>query len=96
MNANSQYDFSSLKGKTAVITGGAGILGKHFSDGLACCGAHVVIVDLNIEESEKLADDLTRRYGQKCLAIPCDVSDPASVRSMADEVAGQGHLHHKV
>ena len=94
MNVNSQYDFSSLKGKTAVITGGAGILGKHFSDGLACCGAHVVIVDLNIEESEKLAGDLTRRYGQKCLAIPCDVSDPASVRSMADEVAGQfGDIH---
>ena len=37
---------------------------------------------------------MTRRYGQKCLAIPCDVSDPASVRSMADEVAGQfGDIH---
>ena len=47
MNANSQYDFSSLKGKTAAITGGAGILGKHFSEGLASCGSHVVIVDLN-------------------------------------------------
>jgi len=94
MNASSQYDFSSLKGKTAVITGGAGILGKHFSDGLACCGANVVIVDLDIEESEKLAGDLTRRYGQKCLAVLCDVSDPASVRSMTDEVAGQfGDIH---
>ena len=94
MNAISQYDFSSLKGKTAVITGGAGILGKHFSDGLACCGAHVVIVDLNKEESEKLASDLTRRYGQKCIAISCDVSDPVSVNSMVDEVAGQfGDIH---
>ena len=52
MNANSQYDFSSLKGKTAVITGGAGILGKHFSEGLASCGSHVVIVDLNKNEAE--------------------------------------------
>ena len=94
MNANSQYDFSSLKGKTAVITGGAGILGKHFSDGLARCGAHVVVVDLIKEESEKLADDLTRRYGQKCIAVLCDASDPISVGSMADEVAGQfGDIH---
>ena len=89
MNADSQYDFSSLKGKTAVITGGAGILGKHFSDGLARCGSHVVIVDLNKKEGEMIARDLTRRYGQQCISIVCDVSEPASVSSMVDEVMKQ-------
>ena len=89
MNANSQYDFSSLKGKTAVITGGAGILGKHFSDGLARCGSHVVIVDLNKKEGEMIARDLTRRYGQQCISIVCDVSEPTSVSSMVDEVMKQ-------
>jgi NAD(P)-dependent dehydrogenase (short-subunit alcohol dehydrogenase family) len=89
MNENIQYDFSSLKGKTAVITGGAGILGKHFSEGLARCGSHVVVVDLNGEEAETLASDLTRRYGQKCIAIECDVSEPACVNSMVYEVVKQ-------
>ena len=89
MNADSQYDFSSLKGKTAVITGGAGILGKHFSDGLARCGSHVVIVDLNKKEGEMIARDLTRRYGQQCISIVCDVSEPTSVSSMVDEVMKQ-------
>ena len=89
MNASSQYDFSSLKGKTAVITGGAGILGKHFSEGLARCGAHVVIVDLNKKEGEMIARDLTRRYGQQCISIVCDVSEPTSVSSMVDEVMKQ-------
>ena len=89
MNANSQYDFSSLKGKTAVITGGAGILGKHFSDGLARCGSHVVIVDLNKKEGEMIARDLTRCYGQQCISIVCDVSEPTSVSSMVDEVMKQ-------
>ena len=89
MNADSQYDFSSLKGKTAIITGGAGILGKHFSDGLARCGSHVVIVDLNKKEGEMIARDLTRRYGQQCISIVCDVSEPASVSSMVDEVMKQ-------
>ena len=89
MNANSQYDFSSLKGKTAIITGGAGILGKHFSDGLARCGSHVVIVDLNKKEGEMIARDLTRRYGQQCISIVCDVSEPTSVSSMVDEVMKQ-------
>ena len=89
MNADSQYDFSSLKGKTAVITGGAGILGKHFSEGLARCGSHVVIVDLNKKEGEMIARDLTRRYGQQCISIVCDVSEPTSVSSMVDEVMKQ-------
>ena len=89
MNANSQYNFSSLEGKTAVITGGAGILGKHFSEGLAGCGSHVVVVDLNEKEGEMIARDLTRRYGQKCISIVCDVSEPTSVSSMVDEVMKQ-------
>jgi NAD(P)-dependent dehydrogenase (short-subunit alcohol dehydrogenase family) len=94
MNANSQYDFSSLNGKTAIITGGAGILGKHFSEGLASCGSHVVIVDLNKNEAEIFASDLTQRYGQHCISIECDVSEPASVNSMVDEVVKQfGDIH---
>ena len=94
MNASSQYDFSSLNGKTAIITGGAGILGKHFSKGLASCGSHVVIVDLNKNEAEILASDLTRRYGQQCISIECDVSEPASVNSMVAEVVKQfGDIH---
>jgi NAD(P)-dependent dehydrogenase (short-subunit alcohol dehydrogenase family) len=94
MNASSQYDFSSLNGKTAIITGGAGILGKHFSEGLASCGSHVVIADRNKNEAEILASDLTRRYGQQCISIECDVSEPASVNSMVDEVVKQfGDIH---
>ena len=94
MNPNSQYDFSSLKGKTAVITGGAGILGKHFSEGLAHCGSHVVVVDLNEKEGERIARDLTQRYGQRCTSIVCDVSEPTSVSSMVDEVMKQfGDIH---
>jgi NAD(P)-dependent dehydrogenase (short-subunit alcohol dehydrogenase family) len=94
MNANSQYDFSSLNGKTAIITGGAGILGKHFSEGLASCGSHVVIADRNKNEAEILASDLTQRYGQQCISIECDVSEPASVNSMVDEVVKQfGDIH---
>ena len=94
MNTNSQYDFSSLNGKIAIITGGAGILGKHFSEGLASCGSHVVIVDLNKNAAEILASDLTRRYGQQCISIECDVSEPASVNSMVAEVVKQfGDIH---
>ncbi len=42
----------SLKGKTAVITGGAGILGAEIARGLGYAGAKIVICDLkNAEEA---------------------------------------------
>ena len=37
----------NLSGKTAIVTGGAGLLGKNFCHALADCGANVVIADIN-------------------------------------------------
>ena len=42
---NAMNDFSSLKGKRCVVTGGAGFVGSHLSDALLEVGASVVNVD---------------------------------------------------
>lgn len=44
----------SLKGQTAVVTGGAGLLGKEFCRTLSQAGASVIVSDLD----KKLAADL--------------------------------------
>ena len=45
---NSHYkQFFDLNGKTAVVTGGVGILGQRFCKGLAEFGAKVAVVDLD-------------------------------------------------
>ena len=75
-----------LTGKTAVVTGGAGILGKHFCAGLAESGAKVAVVDLNEAKAVGLAKDLKLRYKGQVIGIVCDVSDPASVKTMLDDV----------
>ena len=54
------YNLFSLKGKTAVVTGGGGVLGGAIAAGLADSGAAVAIGDLLPE----MADGCARRIRQ--------------------------------
>ena len=49
---------TSLTGRTAVVTGGAGPLGRVLADALATAGARVVVVDLDGESCAAAADAL--------------------------------------
>lgn len=79
----------SLKNKTALITGGAGILGQKFCVGLAESGANVAIVDINQEAAENLAHQLARDYGTKTKGICCNITDPAAVVQMVNHVVAE-------
>lgn len=86
MSDVSYFSQFSLKGKKAVVTGGAGILGRHFCAGLAEAGADVAVVDLHRDPAAELAASLAERYGVQALGIACDVSSPESVRAMVHAV----------
>jgi NAD(P)-dependent dehydrogenase (short-subunit alcohol dehydrogenase family) len=64
-----------LDGKVAVVTGGAGILGRRFCQGLADSGASVAVVD--IDKSSAL--EVARPLGANADGFSCDISDPNSV-----------------
>ncbi len=57
-------DLFDLSGKTAVITGGGGILGRQMAAGLAQAGAKVVIGDLIAENAVCVAKDICDRGGE--------------------------------
>lgn len=76
----------NLKGKTAVVTGGCGIIGKQCCFGLAEVGANVAIVDVNLDLANELAKELVSNFGVKAIGFLCDVSNSASVSLMVDEV----------
>lgn len=78
-----------LAGKTAIVTGGAGILGCHFCAGLAESGAKVAVVDVQEDKALELAEALGQRYKASAIGIGCDVSDPASVRKMVSHVISE-------
>jgi NAD(P)-dependent dehydrogenase (short-subunit alcohol dehydrogenase family) len=75
-----------LTGKTAVITGACGILGRRFALGLAEFGADIVAVDLDPSATASLAADIAERHKVRTLGIACDIADPAAVRRMAARV----------
>lgn len=82
----SYFDKFSLKGKNAIITGGAGILGSHFSKGLADAGANVAIVDINIERANELAQEIVKKYNVKAIGVYCDLTSEQSIEEMVAKV----------
>jgi NAD(P)-dependent dehydrogenase (short-subunit alcohol dehydrogenase family) len=64
-----------LKGKIAIVTGGAVGIGKGIVDCLAREGATVVIFDLNMEAAKRLADQV----GNKSIAIKVDLTQKTDV-----------------
>lgn len=71
----------NLRGKTAIITGGAGLLGKEFSRTLAQAGAKVVVADVNVSAAQSVAQEL-QQEGSSVLPVGLDVTDPRSVEAM--------------
>ncbi|MCM8770087.1 MAG: SDR family oxidoreductase [Candidatus Omnitrophica bacterium] len=73
----------SLEGKTAVITGGAGILGSAIARGLGEAGATIVICDL--KNSAETAQEL-RRGGINATGFLIDVLDKNKIQQTHDQI----------
>ncbi len=75
------FDKFNLNDHTAVVTGGAGLLGKEFCRTLAQAGALVVVADLNETAAQQVAESLNRE-GLRACAVGVDVTSTESVRNM--------------
>ncbi|MGE6516238.1 SDR family oxidoreductase [Lysinibacillus sphaericus] len=76
----------SIRGKTAIVTGGAGILGSHFCRGLADAGASVAVVDIDIQKATEVANSITKNFEVKAKGIFCDLTSEQSVIEMVESV----------
>lgn len=73
----------ALEGKGAVVTGGGRGIGAAIARALAGRGVGVVVAARTAAEIDGVAHELTAA-GQRAWAVQCDVTDPASVRTLAE------------
>jgi 3-oxoacyl-[acyl-carrier protein] reductase len=76
-----------LSGKTALVTGASGGIGRAIAAKLHAQGAQVVLSGTRREALEALAAEL----GERCFIAPCDLGDPAAVDALfgqAEAAAG--------
>ncbi len=83
----------SLKGKVAVITGGAGLLGVKHSEAIADAGGIPVIWDINEKAALKRAAELQKTHNTSAAGMRVDITDPESIRNALEKVL---EIHKKV
>jgi NAD(P)-dependent dehydrogenase (short-subunit alcohol dehydrogenase family) len=74
-----------LDGRTAIVTGGAGGVGRAVAHALADAGAHVVVLDSDGPAAAKVANEI----GAKARAAQADVTDGDAIESLFADIARQ-------
>jgi NAD(P)-dependent dehydrogenase (short-subunit alcohol dehydrogenase family) len=85
-------DSFSLKGKVALLTGGAGLYGRQIAEALAEAGAELYIASRNLPKLESVAVEL-RQGGGNVTALQFDLASEESIKSVVAEILRRsGHL----
>jgi NAD(P)-dependent dehydrogenase (short-subunit alcohol dehydrogenase family) len=72
----------SLKGRTAIITGGSKGLGFAIADRYAACGANVVIAARNLTVLEAAQHAIEKQRGARVVPVACDVSTASGIADL--------------
>ena len=75
-----------LRGRVAIVTGGAGLLGCQHGAVLAAAGARVVLLDLEGANPHGCAEMLSQEYGSQALGLDCDITDEDSIIEARDRI----------
>ena len=73
-----------LRNRVALITGGAGHIGRVVAEGLAELGASIAVLD--IDQTDVVADEIAQNYNVKTLPLAVDLTDISAVQSAPQKV----------
>ena len=75
-------DLFDLSGRVALITGGAGLLGRQHATVIADAGGHAVLADVSAEQASAAAAEITSGAGVEALGLGADITVKADVERM--------------
>ena len=81
MNSSLENTLFSLYERVIVITGAAGLLGRQHADVVARAGGTPVMLDINANPLDKMAADLSSRYGVPAQGWMVDITCEAEIES---------------
>lgn len=85
--------YPTLKGRSVFITGGGTGIGASLTAGFAAQGAKVAFVDIEVEASQKLVEDINKTHKNGAHFIKCDIRDiPALQNAVAAAVEKNGPI----
>jgi NAD(P)-dependent dehydrogenase (short-subunit alcohol dehydrogenase family) len=88
MSSNYLEELFGLSDQTAVVIGGAGVLGGALCAGLVRAGAHVVVADLTDEGCKKRVEELEALGGRASYCL-VDVTSRQSIENLLAETLKQ-------
>lgn len=80
-------ELMDLSGRTVLITGGAGHIGRTMGAAVAELGASVAVVDMDQASCEAAAAVLAETYGVDCDGFAVDLVEESAVRALPVQVA---------
>ncbi len=91
--AGHRHRLVDLTGRTAVVTGGAVGIGYYTAEGLAACGAHVVIAGRNADRAHAAQRAIQAQLPDAQVSYqPLDLADLASVRAASERLSSLATL----
>jgi NAD(P)-dependent dehydrogenase (short-subunit alcohol dehydrogenase family) len=75
-----------MKNTVALVTGGAGHIGRETCEKLASQGCHIAILDKDKKAAEKLADELGKLPGCEASAIHADIMEPSAFGEVHEQI----------
>lgn len=82
-------DMFNLTGKVAVITGGGGLLGIKHAEAIAELGGVPVLVDIDQDRCNQVAERVRNEFGVVCIGARTDITDPEQVAELGHRVVAE-------
>ncbi len=76
----------NIRGKVAIITGGAGLLGVQHAEAIAEAGGIPILWDINGEAATAKAVEIEKKFSACCQGVKVDITDPDKVRKALAEI----------